>query len=487
MTKKSGSGVGSGGVGGAAGMGDGSNGVNLLGAAGGVVGENASFPIGLMGGTNGVWHYPTYLRYLQGTNIPIPTCWSEQHKYNLLELADHGLKVKYTGAGKNDQDSASVRANHSIPSASAVYYFEVLVVDKGRDGFIGIGLSQETVSLNRLPGWEQQSFGYHADDGRCFGQSGTGVPYGPTFTTGDIVGCCYNMIENVVFFTKNGVSLGPAFRHLRGEYFPTIGLRTPGEIVRVNFGQTRFRFDIDQYVKEVRGSLNKKMETIDLSPRGSYSMLNSLVISYLFHHGYAETTAAFAQSVGTYPSIPEQLESIRDRKQIRDCLLAGDVDRTVELTNKLFPSVLPQHPLLRFKLGCRKFIEMVREGASHQMMVEDGSKSSELPGWIQKAVQFGQQLQDEFGESLDESLKNELEETFSLLAYPDPFKSSVSHLLDISRRESVANLLNSAILVSQNCPFTPPLETLVRQTSTILKELRKIGYSSAYLLDIPRA
>ena len=101
---------------------------------------------------------------------------------------------------------------------------------------MGIGLSTQGVNMNRLPGvyilyetacnffnihltifiydlhqhigWERQSYGYHGDDGHSFCSSGTGQPYGPTFTTGDVIGCCINLIDNTCFYTKNGVNLG---------------------------------------------------------------------------------------------------------------------------------------------------------------------------------------------------------------------------------------------------------------------------------------
>lgn len=58
------------------------------------------------------------------------------------------------------------------------------VINKGRNGFVGIGFSAADVSLDRLPGWETHSFGYHGDDGHAFHHSGKGRPYGPTFGTG---------------------------------------------------------------------------------------------------------------------------------------------------------------------------------------------------------------------------------------------------------------------------------------------------------------
>lgn len=79
---------------------------------------------------------------------------------------------------------------------------------------MGIGLSAHGVNVNRLPGWDKLSYGYHGDDGHSFCSSGTGQPYGPTFTTGDVIGCGVNLVDNNAFYTKNGHHLGIAFTDL---------------------------------------------------------------------------------------------------------------------------------------------------------------------------------------------------------------------------------------------------------------------------------
>jgi len=38
------------------------------------------------------------------------------------------------GTGKNLKDAASVRSTHPIPAACGIYYYEVKVVSKGREG-----------------------------------------------------------------------------------------------------------------------------------------------------------------------------------------------------------------------------------------------------------------------------------------------------------------------------------------------------------------
>ena len=64
----------------------------------------------------------------------------------------------------------------------------------------------EMIYYNSI-GWENDSWGYHGDDGHLH-CSGSGKPYGPSFTTGDTIGCCLNYMNNTVFYTKNGVNLG---------------------------------------------------------------------------------------------------------------------------------------------------------------------------------------------------------------------------------------------------------------------------------------
>ncbi|TWW53851.1 Ran-binding protein 9 [Takifugu flavidus] len=83
---------------------------------------------------------------------PLPRSWSPKDKFRYVGLSQNNLRVHYKGHGKTPKDAASVRATHPIPAACGVYYFEVTIISKGRDGYIGIGLSAQGVSMNRLPG-----------------------------------------------------------------------------------------------------------------------------------------------------------------------------------------------------------------------------------------------------------------------------------------------------------------------------------------------
>uniref|UniRef100_A0A8C7WWV5 RAN binding protein 9 n=1 Tax=Oryzias sinensis TaxID=183150 RepID=A0A8C7WWV5_9TELE len=227
---------------------------------------------------------------------------------------------------------------------------------------MGIGLSAQGVNMNRLPGWDKHSYGYHGDDGHSFCSSGTGQPYGPTFTTGDVIGCCVNLINNTCFYTKNGHSLGKnlsVFVSLQPNLYPTVGLQTPGEVVDANFGQHPFVFDIEDYMREWRTKIQAQIDRFPIGEReGEWqSMIQKMVASYLVHHSYCATAEAFAKS--TDQAVQEELASIKNRQKIQKLVLSGRMGEAIETTQQLYPNLLERNPDLLFMLKVRQFIEMV--------------------------------------------------------------------------------------------------------------------------------
>ncbi|XP_041984621.1 ran-binding protein 10 isoform X2 [Aricia agestis] len=312
---------------------------------------------------------------------PLPRSWSTKDKFSYIGLSQNNLRVHYKGGtqgpgrrphlpylhlrlwmyrhGKTHKDAASVRATHPIPAACGLYYFEVRIVSKGRDGYMGIGLSAHGVNMNRLPGWDKHSYGYHGDDGHSFCSSGTGQPYGPTFTTGDVIGCGVNLVDNTCFYTKNGHHLGVAFRGLPPNLYPTVGLQTPGEVVDANFGQQPFVFDIEDMLRELRARTRLAIDEFPLpDEQGQWQqVLHRMVSTYLVHHGYCSTAQAFSRATGQ--PIDEDIASIKNRQRISRLVLAGRVGEALEAARRLYPGLLDADPDLLFLLKCRQFVEMV--------------------------------------------------------------------------------------------------------------------------------
>ncbi|XP_028905574.1 ran-binding protein 10 isoform X4 [Ornithorhynchus anatinus] len=466
---------------------------------------------------------------------PLPRSWSPKDKYNYIGLSQNNLRVHYKGHGKNHKDAASVRAMHPIPAACGIYYFEVKIVSKGRDGYMGIGLSAQGVNMNRLPGWDKHSYGYHGDDGHSFCSSGTGQPYGPTFTTGDVIGCCVNLINNTCFYTKNGHSLGIAFTDLpvafresstvnaqlfemfgskrtgeESNLYPTVGLQTPGEIVDANFGQQPFVFDIEDYMREWRAKIQGTIKRFPVGDRlGEWQdMLQNMVSSYLVHHGYCATATAFARITET--TIQEEQTSIKNRQRIQKLVLAGRVGEAIEATQQLYPGLLDHNPNLLFMLndsemeveaehypngvletsatrivnGAYKSEEILQTDESG---VEDGRPRRQLCGGNQAATEriilFGRELQalsEQLGKEYGKNVthKEMLQDAFSLLAYSDPWNCPVGQQLDPIQREPVCAALNSAILESQNLPKQPPLMLALGQATECLRLMARVGLGS---------
>jgi Ran-binding protein 9/10 len=236
--------------------------------------------------------------------MPLPSRWSEQDRYPGLDIGNNGLEVKYSGQpSKADIEAASVRADFPMSPACGIYYFEVTINSKSKDTAIAVGFSTSEASLERLPGWETHSWGYHGDDGKMFSGEHAGRNYGPVFSSNNVVGCGVDFNLGQAFFTLDGQDLGVCFRDLKDlKPFPTIGMKKySGASVSVNFGQRPFVFDIqgkmDSAKQAVRTDIEKAKTNL-LSPgMDENTLIQTLVAQYLAHDGYVETARAFTEEL----------------------------------------------------------------------------------------------------------------------------------------------------------------------------------------------
>lgn len=236
--------------------------------------------------------------------LPLPTKWNDQDRYPGLDVSPDGLEVKYNGsAPKSDVEAASVRADYAMSPACGIYYFEVEIKSKSKDCAVAVGFSTAKASLERLPGWEPDSWAYHGDDGKTFSGEHNGRSYSQTFTAGDIIGCGINFNTGQAFFTKNGSDLGVAFREMKSiTPFPCVGIKKySGAVVRVNFGQDPFLFDINEKVAQESSIVDaqiRRTKTSSLHPSlDETSLVQKLVSQFLTHGGYVETSKAFEEEV----------------------------------------------------------------------------------------------------------------------------------------------------------------------------------------------
>ena len=144
--------------------------------------------------------------------------------------------------GTNGKVGGCQFLNKQMPDT--LQYFELRVVDYGRDGFIGIGLAHRSYPLNRMPGLSKGSVAYHCGKGQLFYEHGSGTIMASPTQQGDIIGCgikCYptsNGSEEsaIVSFTRNREELGSKKVTLpKSGFFPIVALRSEGERVNVDW------------------------------------------------------------------------------------------------------------------------------------------------------------------------------------------------------------------------------------------------------------
>ncbi|WPH04822.1 Hypothetical protein R9X50_00771900 [Acrodontium crateriforme] len=310
---------------------------------------------------------------------PLPSRWSEEDKMNGLDILADGTEIRFVGVTKTSDEAASTRTDHPMPKECGLYYFEVTILSKHKDGLIGIGFSSKKANLNRLPGWENDSWAYHGDDGYSFACTASGKSYGPKFSSNDTIGCGVNFRTGTAFFTKNGVYLGEAFKGIKTDrLFPSVGIKKPGEHLRVNFGRTPFIFDIDRLMAHERQVIMRQIGEFDVSklhpPDDENTLIHKLVGQYLAHEGYVETAQAFAQDLhdqrqslaantqsSSLPKSEDDIHAIK-RQKIRKSILDGDIDKALKYASTYYPNTLEEdvNKDVYFRLKCRKFIEMIR-------------------------------------------------------------------------------------------------------------------------------
>ena len=139
-------------------------------------------------------------------------------------------------------------------------YFELLIVEPGKETEINVGAVRRDYPLDKFPGWKSGSAAYHADDGVLFDEiarskffdlkqierlgicsqgdrMGCGVRFPHVRLSGETEGSAGKDEENAVtvFFTKNGEEVGSCQQVLPSAgLYPAVGIRSFESLVTVD-------------------------------------------------------------------------------------------------------------------------------------------------------------------------------------------------------------------------------------------------------------
>jgi len=337
--------------------------------------------------------------------IPLPFKLSATDKHQGLDLLNDHYDMRYSGVNGKDLEAASIRTDNPISPQCGIYYYEVIIQNKSKDCAVAVGFSSSSFSLERLPGWEPQSWAYHGDDGKIYDGQPNGHTYRSGFGERDIIGCGIDFNKGSAFFTKNGYDLGVAFKDISfpsTPIFPCIGMKKHnGILISVNLGQSPFVYDVKNRLAEeeekVAMQISKtRTNKLHRDQPNEASFVQELVAQFLSHGGYIETSKALSQQVqderaalhGEVSPLPElqnaDVPDARPRQQIRHAILQGDIDTALTSMDEHFPEVLQaqSNRHILFHLKCRKFIELVLRAAEIEKLTDSLRKTKQSSNGI---------------------------------------------------------------------------------------------------------
>ena len=167
--------------------------------------------------------------------------WSLQDKHQYLEIRGNGTEVYYSGRDhqivEEEEMGPMVRADRPIPR-QGMFFFEVSIVNVGRNKEVAVGICTRTTPLHSFPGWDPCSFGYHGDDGNIFCETDADPKYTPEkpFKSGDPIGVAldFNSATLTFYRKQKEIQRIQLPRHqMDQDYYPCIGISSPGAIVRL--------------------------------------------------------------------------------------------------------------------------------------------------------------------------------------------------------------------------------------------------------------
>ena len=160
--------------------------------------------------------------------------WSKLDKHDLLEIRKNGTEIVYCGHG--GYRYSMVRADRPI-TRKGQFYFEVLIVNSGIHQEIGVGICTKASQVDRFPGWDTFSFGYHGDDGGIYCESETATfKTEEKFESGDEIGVLLDFNTATLTFSKNKNDIKTIkleANHMNQDFYPSVGIYSEDAIIQL--------------------------------------------------------------------------------------------------------------------------------------------------------------------------------------------------------------------------------------------------------------
>ena len=164
--------------------------------------------------------------------------WNPSDKASDITLSGGNLTAT---VGSSATARCAVRS--TVSKTSGKWYWEVTIGAIGSE-YVAVGIAKTGASLAEYPGGDANGWGYWSTGFKANNASVSGsLPYGDSFTTGDVIGVALDLDSGTVKFYKNGASQGEAFTGISGTLLAALG-GYASAAATVNFGGSAFAHTI---------------------------------------------------------------------------------------------------------------------------------------------------------------------------------------------------------------------------------------------------
>ena len=176
------------------------------------------------------------------TDVPTLTSATTAN-YCVINPLDKGANATVDNGNLRVYSSSGWTSNRGTMAfpTTGKYYFEWIFTDNTPAAMVGIATSQAGTSTQL--GGDAYGWGYHYNGNKY--NNNSGVAYGATYTTGDVIGVAFDAGTGALEFYKNNTSQGVAYTGLTtATYFPVSAVAgsTAAQGPTINFGQRGFLY-----------------------------------------------------------------------------------------------------------------------------------------------------------------------------------------------------------------------------------------------------